>query len=170
MILPSGSSYSIFYSGLTNVINRFMYSLSSFPKITFVRVFFCTISDFTCQLFSTMLHCIVSYLENFQFFSLVFNTIYDYETQVCQSSLSNFIIVMHVPSLSVIRKTKAWLSMARQASHRLHHSLLINCPEELLVESLGLVAWLSQGHTISQKCIIKNKMLKHWSMCFETIQ
>lgn len=39
------------------------------PKITFVRALFFSfiICDFTWQLFSITLHCIVSYLEKFQF-------------------------------------------------------------------------------------------------------
>ena len=75
MILPSGNTYDIFYSGLTNVINRFVYSLNSSPKIIFVGAIFALISDFTWQLFSMILHCVVSYLERLQFFSTGLNTI-----------------------------------------------------------------------------------------------
>lgn len=79
-----------------------MYSVSNSLKITFVRVF-CMISDFTWQLFSIMLHCVVSYLERFQFFFLYLIPFVAMRTESAKAL--GFIVVTHTPSLSVIRKT-----------------------------------------------------------------
>ena len=63
------------------------------------------ISDFTWQLFSIMLHCVVSYLERFQFFFLYLIPFVAMRTESARALC--FIVVTYTPSLSVIRETKS---------------------------------------------------------------
>lgn len=94
MILPSGNTYSISYSGLTNVISRFVH----FPQNHLCQGIFCMICDFTWQ-------SSVTWREAPDFLP-VFNTICGYETKSAKDPWSVF-VVMHAPSLSVIRKTES---------------------------------------------------------------
>lgn len=148
MILPSGNTYSIFYSGLTDVINRSVYSLSISPKITLARAFlewfvssrgswfplWCTVLSVTWR-GSSFSSCIWNGLRLWdRSLPKLFEAFY-----CCHSSTT---LISNWENKDSVNEH--WMSTVCQTSRRLHPLILTNCPEELPVMSLKWVTWLSQ--------------------------